>query len=185
MTRTPARLMRLLPVLPRRMLAVNADGAASTRVPVPRAALRGALAGAAGVAVMTAVEKIEQAFTARPNSYVPAHTLERLLRLPRKPDHERWALNHAMHWGTGIAVGTLRGIMASGGLRGPWASFMHSAVRLTTDQTVENVTGVGSPPWTWPRSELVIDLSHKLVYALATGAVADRLVAAPDRASAG
>lgn len=39
----------------------------------------------------------------------------------------------------------------------------------------ENATGVGTPPWTWPRDELVIDVAHKVVYALATGAIADRL----------
>jgi hypothetical protein len=38
---------------------------------------------------MTLAEKLEQAFTRRPNSYVPAHTLERLLNLPARPDSER------------------------------------------------------------------------------------------------
>ena len=138
-------------------------------------AVKGLVAGAVGTAVMTLVEKAEQRATRRPNSYVPARTLERLLGRPQKPDQERWALNHAMHWGTGMAVGALRGVMAEAGLRGPWASLMHSVVRLTTDQTLENATGVGSPPWTWPREELTIDLAHKAVYGLATGAVADAL----------
>jgi hypothetical protein len=40
---------------------------------------KGLAAGAFGVAVMTAVEKVEQSLTGRPNSFVPAHTLERLL----------------------------------------------------------------------------------------------------------
>src|SRR4051812_384383 len=40
-----------------------------------RAALRGAVAGLAGVAVMTAGEELEQRFTHRPDSYVPARTL--------------------------------------------------------------------------------------------------------------
>lgn len=44
-----------------------------------RATLSGALAGLAGTAAMTLAEKIEQQFTRRPNSYVPAHTLERTL----------------------------------------------------------------------------------------------------------
>ncbi len=49
----------------------------------------GALAGTAGVVAMTLGEKAEQALTGRPNSYVPAHTLERLLGLPTRPDSER------------------------------------------------------------------------------------------------
>ena len=136
---------------------------------------KGLVAGMAGVAVMTLGEKLEQALTGRPNSYVPAHTLERLLGLPYKPDAERRVANLAMHWGEGIALGALRGVMAEGGLRGPWASAMFTVVRLTADQTQENITGVGAPPWTWPRNELVVDLLHKSVYGFVTGLVADLL----------
>jgi len=66
-------------------------------------------------------------------------------------------------------------VMAEGGLRGPWASAMFTVVRLTADQTQENITGVGAPPWTWPRNELLIDLLHKGIYGFTTGVVADRL----------
>ena len=52
----------------------------------PGVLVRGLLAGAVGVAAMTLAEKLEQALTGRPNSYVPAHTLERLLGLPARPD---------------------------------------------------------------------------------------------------
>jgi hypothetical protein len=57
------------------------------------AAVRGLVAGLVGVAAMTAAEKLEQVFTRRPNSYVPAHTLERLLGLPYRPDEERLGMN--------------------------------------------------------------------------------------------
>ena len=40
-----------------------------------QAAARGAVAGLAGVAAMTAPEKLEQMVTGRPNSYVPARAL--------------------------------------------------------------------------------------------------------------
>jgi hypothetical protein len=123
---------------------------------------------------MTAVTRVEQRFTGRPDSFMPAHTLGRLLGLP-DPDADVVPRNWAMHYGTGAAAGALRGVMAAAGLRGPWASSMHAVVRLTIDQTLENATGAGAPPWTWPRDELVIDLGGKLVYALATGALADRL----------
>jgi hypothetical protein len=49
-------------------------------------------------------------------------------------------------------------------------------VRLSVDQTVENVTGVGAPPRTWPVSEQLIDFVHKGVYSFVTGVVADRLI---------
>ena len=143
------------------------------------ALVRGFVAGLAGVAAMTLAEKLEQAFTQRPNSFVPAHTLERLLRLSHKPDAERLGLNWAMHWGQGILLGSVRGIMAAQGIRGPVGSFLFTNLRLLNDQTLENITGVGAPPWTWPRDEQVIDLFHKGVYAFVTGAVADRLIAGP------
>jgi len=148
----------------------------------------GLLAGVAGVAAMTLAEKLEQAITGRPNSYVPAHSLERLLGMPARPDEERLGLNWAMHWGQGIALGVVRAYMARQGIRGPVGSFLFLNLRLLNDQTLENATGVGAPPWTWPVEEQVIDLLHKAVYAFATGAVVDRLVPGPgheDRRSAG
>jgi hypothetical protein len=138
-----------------------------------RAALRGALAGLAGVAVMTTVEKVEQQLTSRPNSYVPGSA--------RPP-----VRNHLMHWGTGAAVGALRGIWSASGLRGWRASAWHTSVRLATDQTLENATGVGAPPWTWSRSDQLVDVGHKAVYSFVTGAVSDLLVPlAPDRDRSG
>jgi hypothetical protein len=82
-----------------------------------------------------------------------------------------------MHLGQGALLGMLRGVMAMAGLRGPWASGMFWVVRLTNDQVLENATGVGAPPWTWPRRELIVDLVHKGVYAYATGVIADVLAA--------
>ncbi|MDQ2683227.1 MAG: hypothetical protein M3Y37_06840 [Chloroflexota bacterium] len=141
--------------------------------------VRGMAAGLAGVAAMTAAEKIEQRFTGRPNSFMPARTLERLTGQPHKPDTERRWLNWGMHWGQGIALGAVRGMMARHGLRGPVGSFVFLNIRLLNDQTLENATGAGAPPWTWPVDEQVIDLLHKGIYAYATGAVADRLVDGP------
>jgi hypothetical protein len=137
--------------------------------------LKGAAAGVAGGAIMTAVEKAEQAFTGRPDSYVPGRTLAHLLRL-RAPDRDRLSRNLAMHFGTGASAGVLRAAMSAANLRGPTASFLHTWVRLAIDQTLENRTGVGAPPLSWPRRELVVDVAHKAVYSFATGAVADALV---------
>lgn len=140
---------------------------------------KGMLAGAGGVAVMTLGEKLEQRLTGRPSSYMPAHTLERLLSMRQRPDGERRLLNLGMHTGQAILLGAWRGLMAEGGLRGPGASAMFTVVRLANDQTLENVTGQGAPPWTWPRDELVIDVLHKTVYAFTTGLIADALADEP------
>ncbi|PWK40450.1 hypothetical protein [Actinoplanes xinjiangensis] len=133
---------------------------------------QGLVAGLVGAAVMTAAEKIEQRLTGRPDSRVPGRVLARLTGSPQRP----W-LNPAMHYGQGALAGTVRAVIARAGLRGPWASAMFTVVRLTNDQILENATGVGAPPQTWPRPELVIDLLHKTVYGFVTGAVADALAA--------
>lgn len=142
-----------------------------------KAVLQGLVAGLAGVAAMTVAEKLEQLITKRPNSYVPAQTLKRLLGKPVKPDDD--ATNWAMHWGQGILLGAVRGIMAKNGFRGPVGSFLFMNLRLINDQTLENATGVGSLPWTWPKDEQTIDLIHKGIYAFVTGAVADSLISGP------
>jgi hypothetical protein len=137
------------------------------------AAGRGALAGLVGVAVMTAGEKLEQRVTGRPDSYVPARTLSTLLGRPRTDFERPVALNHAMHWGTGAAVGALRGVWAVTGIRGARATASHTVVRLAVDQTLENATGRGAPPATWPVGEQVVDIAHKAVYSVVTGLVSD------------
>ncbi len=141
-----------------------------------RALWPGLLAGAAGVVAMTLGEKAEQRLTGRPSSYVPARTLERLTGMSERPKPPR-AVNWAMHYGQGALLGVVRSVMAQAGLRGPVASAQFTVVRLTNDQILENATGVGAPPRTWPRAELLVDLVHKAVYGFATGAVADALAA--------
>ena len=64
------------------------------------------------------------------------------------------------------------------GLRGPRADLAHTVVRLAFDQTVENATGAGAPPHTWPVKEQVIDVCGKALYSFVTGAAADRLIEA-------
>ncbi|MEY8041599.1 hypothetical protein [Saccharopolyspora cebuensis] len=140
-----------------------------------RALGEGLVAGAAGAVAMTIGEKIEQRITGRPSSHVPGRTAQRAMgvRERRRPRAGNWA----MHYGQAVLLGPLRSVMAHAGLRGPWASAQFTVVRLTNDQILENATGIGAPPETWPRAELAVDLMHKAVYAFAAGVVADRLAA--------
>jgi hypothetical protein len=148
-----------------------------------RGAALGSLAGVVGAAAMAAAAKLEQLATRRPDSYVPGRTLAHLLRL-QDPDSDRWGRNMAMHYLAGATSGAVRGVMSAANLRGPFASALHTNLRLSFDQTLENATGVGAPPWTWPRDELVIDVSHKAVYALVCGALADAMIAPSPGSSA-
>lgn len=140
-----------------------------------RVLAEGVVAGAVGMVVMTAAEKLEQRLTGRPDSHVPGRVLERLSGAPDHHGGELRTWNLVMHHGQGLVLGPLRSLMAHAGLRGPVASAKFAVVRLTNDQVLENLTGVGAPPQTWPRPELAIDLLHKAAYAFVTGLVADLL----------
>ncbi|MGW7102381.1 hypothetical protein [Streptomyces sp. NPDC054838] len=126
---------------------------------------------------MTLGEKLEQAITGRPDSHVPARVLERLTAMAEQSGRQPLRVNWAMHFGQAALLGVLRSVMAHAGLRGPLASAKFAVVRLTNDQILENATGVGAPPQTWPRGEWVVDVLHKAVYAFTTGLVADALAA--------
>ncbi|MFF0001204.1 hypothetical protein [Streptomyces avermitilis] len=136
---------------------------------------QGLLAGAAGAVAMTLSERAEQRLTGRPDSEVPGLTMRRLTGMAEStaPVSTNWT----MHVGQAAAMGVLRSVMAHVGLRGPLSSAKFTVVRLTADQILENATGVGAPPQTWPRAELLVDVLHKAVYGLTTGVVADALAA--------
>jgi len=96
---------------------------------------------------MTAAEKVEQFFTGRPNSEVPGKTLARLFNVQPQTKEQLWGLNMAMHYGQGAVAAVVRGVASYCGIRGPFADFMFVGLRLMIDQTLENWTGVGAPPW--------------------------------------
>lgn len=77
--------------------------------------------------------------------------------------------DHRRPWGAGAVLGMLSGVWAAIGLRGPRAHLAHTVVRLAFDQTVENATGVGAPPRTWPVREQIVDVAHRAIYSFATG----------------
>src|SRR5215207_2850883 len=141
-----------------------------------RASAVGGGAGLVGVAVMTAGEKIEQTLIKRPDSFVPARELLTLLGRHPGDDDRPPVWNLVMHWSTCALLGALRGVWSVTGVRGPLANVWHTATRLAFDQTVENVTGAGAPPSSWPVPEQGIDVLHKAVYSVVTGIVADRWI---------
>jgi hypothetical protein len=153
------------------------------RATLTKALGQGALAGLAGVAVMTVTEKVEQRLTERPNSHVPGRAMLTLMGRTASDSSTSTTPNHAMHWGTGALLGALRGAWSAVGIRGGQATATHAVVRLAFDQTVENLTGVGAPPATWPRQEQLSDVAHKGVYSTVTGLITDLWIR-PDAQSA-
>jgi hypothetical protein len=148
----------------------------SRPVTLLRSAAIGAAAGVVGAAVMALGEKVEQSITGRSNSYVPGRTLATMIGRPVGDSTQPLIANQIMHYVTGAALGALRGVWAVVGIRGLRADVTHTVARLAFDQTLENASGTGAPPHTWPLREQLVDYGHKGVYAFVTGAVADRWV---------
>lgn len=140
------------------------------------AILFGLAAGIVGTVALNIANKVEQSLTGRPNSFVPAHTFQRIFGLEEKADKNSGPANTAFQWGIGALSGAMRGVMSQAGMRGPYATFVHLAARVCTDQSLENVVGMSAAPWTWPYDEQILDIAHKGAYAIVTGIITDSLV---------
>lgn len=90
----------------------------------------GMLAGIAGATAMLASDKLEQAISGRPSSSIPA----------TRPSGS-WVRDQNC-----VLAAALRAIMAEGGMRALLASSIVFVTRLATDETMQNVAGIGKPP---------------------------------------
>jgi hypothetical protein len=71
-----------------------------------------------------------------------------------------------MHWGS--AARSAARHLGGDRDRGSVAHATLTVVRLAFDQTLENATGVGAPPSTWPAGERIVEATHKAVCSLIT-----------------
>ena len=131
-------------------------------------------AGFIGAFAMVGTNWLEQLITNRPASYVPARTIGNHFGVtPAFYDRHMDLLNNIHHHGMGIIAGGVRGVLSYYGVIGPFASFVHTGIRIMMDQIVENAAGTSALPWTWPINEQVIDTLHKGFYAIVTGYLCD------------
>ena len=143
---------------------------------VVRAMVRGMVAGAVGTVAMTLSERVEMSLSGRAPSTVPGQVEAHLLPSadPTSPgDVAR--LGGPVHWGHGVVMGALRGVLDVAGLEGPAASAAHLALVWGGDAALYRTLGIADVPWRWDADELGADLLHKGVYAVVTGAVYDAL----------
>ena len=135
---------------------------------------RGALAGIAGTAVMTAFQKlVEMPLTGRADSYVPAQLAERVLGVRPSTARGRTALNYAAHFSLGTLWGTAYGVAARRGLRGQKAVNAVFAAVYPADVAMSTALGVYAPS-TWTAKDWLVDALDKYVQAQATGLLFDR-----------
>ena len=143
---------------------------------VARAMVRGMVAGAVGTVAMTLSERVEMSLSGRAPSTVPGQVGAHLLpgADPTNPSDVA-RLGGPVHWGHGIAMGALRGVLDVAGLQGPAGSAAHFALVWGGDAALYRSLGIADVPWLWSADELGADLLHKGVYAAVTGAVYDAL----------
>jgi len=137
---------------------------------------RGAAAGIAGTAVMTAFQRfVEMPITGRADSYAPANFAEKVTPLDPQTGTGRRRLNWVTHVALGTMWGAAYGVAAAKGLRGQKAVNAVFAVVYTGDVLLNTALGLYQPK-TWSRRDWIIDVVDKYVQAQGTGAVFDRLL---------
>ena len=126
---------------------------------VARAMVRGMVAGAVGTVAMTLSERVEMSLTGRAPSTVPGQVGAHLLpgADPANPSDVA-RLGGPVHWGHGVAMGALRGVLDVAGLQGPAASAAHVALVWGGDAALYRSLGIADVPWRWSRNELGADL---------------------------
>ncbi len=128
---------------------------------VAGAMVRGMVAGAVGTVAMTVSERVEMSVSGRASSTVPGQVGAHLLpgADPASPSDVA-RLGGPVHWGHGVAMGALRGILDVAGLQGPAASAAHFALVWGGDAALYRALGIADVPWRWGADELGADLLH-------------------------
>jgi uncharacterized membrane protein YagU involved in acid resistance len=137
---------------------------------------RGLLAGLAGTAAMTVSSTVEAKLRGRPFSHAPADATAKALGIAGfSSDAAYERFSNLSHWGYGTGWGVVRGLLAERGASPAMATAAHGAAVWGNAQVALPVLDVAPPAWLWPRKEVLIDLFHHAVYALATGLAYERL----------
>ena len=138
-------------------------------------AARGAAAGLAGGAAMTAFQTlVEMPLTGRGTSYAPANLVTRLTGTrPRGRARDR--LNWVAHVGVGAGWGAAHAALAErAGLRGQVAVGAAFGLLYAGDVVANTALGLYAPR-EWSARDWAIDVTNKLVLAEAVGLAYDAL----------
>ncbi|SES00429.1 hypothetical protein SAMN05216188_11959 [Lentzea xinjiangensis] len=134
----------------------------------------GLAAGLVGTAVLTISETVEARLTKREDSTVPGQVGAKLSGRGENPVVVK-RLNGPVHWAHGITLGAVRGLIGLTPLGPVSATIAHYAVVWGGDVLLYRSLGIAEWPSKWQRRELVTDLFHKGVYAVATGVAFESL----------
>ena len=129
----------------------------------------GLAAGAVGTLALTAAEKIEMKLTGREPSTVPGQVGTKLSgRDPERNPGRVKRLDPIVHWGHGIGLGAVRGLLDVAGLGPLAATLVFYPVVFGGDAALYKLLAIAPAPWNWTRAELATDLFGKGVLAFVT-----------------
>lgn len=133
---------------------------------------RGLLAGLAGTVAMTVSSTLEARRRGRADSDVPARAVGAVLGVESFEDeHARARTSQLAHWGYGIGLGAVRGLLDVAGLGRNTADVAFHVVVWGAEQTMLSTLGLAPPPTRWSAEEVATDLSHHAAYSLTTNGV--------------
>ncbi len=135
----------------------------------------GLVAGAAGTATMTLVQKIEMKMTGREPSTAPADAVDEIADVAPEDEEKRERFSNLVHWGYGTSLGAVRGILASTGLSPLAADAAFLGAVWGAEMIFLPALDVSPPPTEWGAEAIAKDFGHHLVYASAV-ALAWRLL---------
>ncbi len=94
-----------------------------------------------------------------------------VFRPPLKTGAQAERLGLAVHWGHGIAMGAVRGLLGLTPLGALTASALHFVIVWGGDVMLYRALDIAPMPWKWGGTALATDLFHKLVLSAVTSAV--------------
>jgi hypothetical protein len=131
---------------------------------------KGLVAGLIGTASMTVSSTVEARIRQRKASSAPARATAKVLGITSFADEIAQArFNDLAHWGYGTAWGVVRGLLDAAGLPPRAATVAHGAAVWGSAQVALPALEIAPPAIFWAPREIVIDVFHHTVYAIATG----------------
>lgn len=137
---------------------------------------KGLIAGFVGTVAITASQMIEMKLTKREGSTVPADAVSKVLHV-RPTSHEaKQKFSQEVHWTYGTLWGIARGMLSLAGVKRWTATTAHFAAVLGTAMIIEPKLKVAPPIKEWSKDDILKDILHHAVYAIAAGIVYDALM---------
>ena len=137
---------------------------------------KGLIAGLIGTAAITVSQMIEMKITKRKGSTVPADAASKVLDIKPATVADKQKFSQEVHWTYGTLWGVARGLLSLAGVKRWTATTAHFAAILGTAMIIEPALKVAPPVKEWSKEDILKDMLHHAVYAIAAGLVYDAIM---------